>query len=101
MWCVIIFALLDTLDLVDKKSAKSMEIIVPVDQHPTSVSFKLCVDYHDNKNSVSVKINDNEGSECRKIEEISNHEDVELIITPIDPDKKIRRVETVNAGESK
>lgn len=76
-----------TCDLVDKKSAKSMEIIVPVDQHPTS-------------NSVSVKINDNEGSECRKIEEISNHEDVELIITPIDPDKKIRRVETVNAGEN-
>ncbi|KAH9587640.1 PIN2/TERF1-interacting telomerase inhibitor 1, variant 2 [Schistosoma haematobium] len=73
--------------LVDVKSAKSIEIIVPVDQHVTS-------------NSVSVKINDNEGFECRKIEEISNHEDVELIIPPLDPDKKIRRVETVNAGES-
>ncbi|CAH8541823.1 unnamed protein product [Schistosoma bovis] len=76
-----------TCDLVDVKSAKSIEIIVPVDQHVTS-------------NSVSVKINDSEGFECRKIEEISNHEDVELIIPPIDPDKKIRRVETVNAGES-
>ncbi|KAH9587642.1 PIN2/TERF1-interacting telomerase inhibitor 1, variant 4 [Schistosoma haematobium] len=73
--------------LVDVKSAKSIEIIVPVDQHVTS-------------NSVSVKINDNEGFECRKIEEISNHEDVELIIPPLDPDKKIRRVETVNAGEN-
>ncbi|CAH8530943.1 unnamed protein product [Schistosoma intercalatum] len=76
-----------TCDLVDVKSAKSIEIIVPVDQHVTS-------------NSVSVKINDNEGFECRKIEEISNHEDVELIIPPLDPDKKIRRVETVNAGEN-
>lgn len=100
MWCVVFFTSLDTLDLVDVKSAKSIEIIVPVDQHVTSVSSKLCIDYHDNKNSVSVKINDNEGFECRKIEEISNHEDVELIIPPIDPDKKIRRVETVNAGES-
>ncbi|RTG83325.1 Pin2-interacting protein X1 [Schistosoma bovis] len=94
------FQIPNTLDLVDVKSAKSIEIIVPVDQHVTSVSSKLCIDYHDNKNSVSVKINDSEGFECRKIEEISNHEDVELIIPPIDPDKKIRRVETVNAGES-
>ncbi|CAH8543734.1 unnamed protein product [Schistosoma margrebowiei] len=73
-----------TCDLV---GVKSIEITVPVDQHVTS-------------NSVSVKINDNEGFECRKIEEISNHQDVELIIPPLDPDKKIRRVETVNAGEN-
>ncbi|VDP58403.1 unnamed protein product [Schistosoma mattheei] len=76
-----------TCDLVDVRSAKSIEIIVPVDQHVTS-------------NSVSVKINDNKGYECRKIKEISNHEDVKLITPPLDPDKKIRRVETVNAGKN-
>ncbi|CAH8555212.1 unnamed protein product [Schistosoma rodhaini] len=73
--------------LADVKSTKSIEIIVPVDQHATSYS-------------VSVKINDNEESKCRKIEEPSNHEEGELITPPIDPDKKIRHVETINAGEN-
>lgn len=76
-----------TCGLADVKSAKSIEIIVPVDQHATSYS-------------VSVKINDNEESKCRKIEEPSNHEEGELITPPVDPDKKIRHVETINAGEN-
>ncbi|CAH8555162.1 unnamed protein product [Schistosoma rodhaini] len=95
-----LFASLDTLGLADVKSTKSIEIIVPVDQHATSVSSRFYMGCHDNKYSVSVKINDNEESKCRKIEEPSNHEEGELITPPIDPDKKIRHVETINAGET-
>ncbi|CAH8500177.1 unnamed protein product [Schistosoma turkestanicum] len=71
---------------------KSVETIVPVDQDTASVSSKSCMDFHDKEYFIPVKIDNNKGSECEKIEE-----------TPIDEknvDKKARPVETINAGET-